>query len=70
MKKMNNAILCCSFNSKIDSVIKFKGKINDEEYKIIVAMTYDKFDKPIQFDGVGNIVKKIIWKFTMGEMEN
>jgi hypothetical protein len=52
----------------VTSKIKDKGKISDLEFSILTSMVLNKFDKPLKFNEVRNVVKKIIWKLAMEDL--
>jgi hypothetical protein len=48
---------------------KIKGEIADSEYKMLVDMVYNRFEKRLNFGEVRNVIKKIIWKLAVEEVE-
>jgi CRISPR/Cas system-associated protein Cas7 (RAMP superfamily) len=56
--------------SKINSKIKAGCKISYAEFKLLTGMMFgNKFDKPLKFNSVRNVIKKIIWKLALEELE-
>jgi hypothetical protein len=54
---------------RVESKIKDRRKISDPEYMMLTNMVLNKFDKPLKFNEVRNMIKNIIWKLAIEELE-
>jgi hypothetical protein len=50
---------------EVNSKIKHKNKIMDNENKMLIDMMYGKFTGEVGFNKVRKIIKKIIWDLAM-----